>query len=103
MRNETEMLVGYLVDLHCLREWPQYLYSDKARAHPTTCALKGSHVESGYAIIQDDEYPVILDASATPLIVEALVVANVDTGIRMRVEREMRDGQMRTVLVTTSE
>ncbi|MFW5813538.1 MAG: hypothetical protein ACOCXC_04340 [Fibrobacterota bacterium] len=98
-----EMLVGYLTDMVCLRTWHHHMYLEKAREHATRCALEGEHVESGFALVLDDGQPVLLDSSATPLITEALGISSVEKGIRMRVEREMRDDRMKTVLVTTSD
>lgn len=99
----TEMLVGYLTDVACLRTWHHHMYLEKAQEHATRCALEGGHVESGYALVLDNGEPVILDSSATTLIMEALLISSVEKGIRIRVERELRDEKMKTVLVTASD
>lgn len=97
---QTESIVGFVVDMICLREWPVHEIYERASRHERECALQGNHVESGYAIIQDDQVPVFLDPEATPLILEILLEAALDRGLRVRVERELIQNSMRTVLVS---
>ena len=45
-----EIVEGYVVDLACLRRYPQKEYTARATEHTTECALMGHCVESGYGL-----------------------------------------------------
>ena len=99
MLGKTERITGYVVDLLCARSWSVDEFWEKARKHTRECALKGAAIESGYALVQDDQTAVMLDPEATPLIIDAISLSNIEIGIRLKVERETVEGKMRTVLV----
>ena len=94
-----EELEGYLVDQACLRKYPQDQLLARAREHTRECALMGHCVESGYGLVDDDGRPLLLEAASTPEVVLAVRDASRDHGIRLRVTREMEDGEMRTTAV----
>jgi hypothetical protein len=93
---QHERLEGYVVDLICLREYPVGEYAERARRHTRACALKGHCVESGYGLVSDDGRVALLDPAATPQVVEAVRGSSREAGIRLRVRREEREGEMRT-------
>ncbi|SEM01686.1 hypothetical protein SAMN04515665_12638 [Blastococcus sp. DSM 46786] len=90
-----EIVEGYVVDLACLRRYPQEEYTARAPEHTTECALMGHCVESGYGLVSDGNRVVPLDTEATPHIVAALRTAR-PQGVRLRVEREEVEGELRT-------
>lgn len=95
----AETLDGYVTDIACIRKYPRDGLLQRAREHTKRCALMGHCVESGYGVVGDDGRIALLDAKATPQVVEALERSGRDRGIRLRVTRE-RDGQeMRTTAV----
>ncbi len=97
---KKEQITGYIVDIHAIREWPRYEYWERARIYPRECNLQGCALESGFAIIEDDQTLILLDTQATSLITDVLSLSRVETGVRLIVEREQHNGSMRTVLVT---
>lgn len=95
-----EQLEGYVVDIACLRKYPQDALLDRARVHTRQCALMGHCVESGYGLVDERGHLRLLEASATPDVVSALRKSSRDAGIRLRARRESgEDGEMRTVAV----
>lgn len=72
----------------------------RAAEHTKNCALMGHCIESGYGIIDDQGKLMALDAKATSKIVDALENSNKKSGIKLKVEREMKDKEMQTVKVT---
>ena len=100
MLGKTETITGYVVDLSCARSWSIDQLWERARKYSRECALKGTAIESGYALVQDDQTLVMLDPEATPLIVDAINLSGIEVGIRLRVERETVEGKMKTMLVT---
>lgn len=96
--SRSERLEGYVVDQACLRKYPQRELYDRARHHTKACALMGHCVESGYGLMGEGGLA-LLDSASTPDIVRAVRESSHDRGIRLRVTREMRDGEMRTVAV----
>ena len=100
---KRESLFGYIVDLNCIRSWPLSELFERAGKHTKECALRGKSIESGYAIVCDEQTVAFLDIEATPLILEAISLSKLQIGIAVRVEREMlHDGSMKTILVTES-
>jgi hypothetical protein len=95
----TETLEGHVVDIACLRKYPQDELADRAREHTTSCSLMGHCAESGYALVGDDGRPVLLEPQATPRVMAALRESDREAGVRLRARREMRDGEMETVAV----
>lgn len=69
---------------------------EKAETHTKECALTGYCVESGYAVVTDDDQLALLDASATPEIVEVVKHSEKDQGHRVQVTRDTEDGEVTT-------
>lgn len=102
MFKKIETINGYIVDLACLRVWPQDEIYERAKSHSRECSLQGNHIESGFALVQDNWDVALLDSWATPLVIDALQQSKNETGIRLRVEREMEYEQMKSILITES-
>ena len=103
MANQTqrkETLEGYVVDIACLRTMPASRLSEKAKEHTTACALMGHCIESGYGLIDEENKMVLLDAVATPWIVALLKKTDTEKGVRLRVDREAKEGKMETTKVS---
>lgn len=83
----------------CVRKYPRGGLVDCAREHTRRCALMGHCVESGYALIDDQDRMTLLDAKATLLIVAALEDSERDHGIRLRATREAQGHEMETSAV----
>jgi hypothetical protein len=94
----TRTVEGWVVDIACLRKYPEDELASRARAHTAECALMGHCVESGYGLVDADGRIHLLDDQATPHVVTALRSSDSDSGIRLRAERHSNDGEM----VTTS-
>ena len=95
MSNTTETLEGYVVDIACLRRYPRAELLERARTHSKECATMGHCVESGFGLVAEDGSLSLLDANATPLVLD-LVRQSEGSGLKLRVRREMRDGDMET-------
>ena len=87
------------MDVGCIRKNPRDELVAKAREHTRDCALMGHCVESGYGIVTEDDRVTVLDPDATPQIVTTVEATDTERGIRLRVTREERDGQMETTAV----
>lgn len=96
----TETLEGYVIDVGCVRKNARDDLFESARTHSRECALMGHCVESGYGIVSEDDRLTVLDASATPKVVDVVEQSDTEEGIRLRVEREDRDGTTETTAVT---
>ena len=94
-----ETAEGYVVDSACLRKYAREEWADRAREHTTKCALMGHCVESGYGLVADDGRVTLLDAKATPHVMGALQRSTRERGVRLRVEREREEHEMRTTRV----
>lgn len=94
-----EVLEGYAVDLDCLRKCPQAKLAERARAHTQDCVLMGHCVASGFGLVDDDGRVAVLDAEATLGVVGAVRRSRRRQGIRLRVIREMKEGEMVTSAV----
>jgi hypothetical protein len=92
----TETLEGYLVDAACIRKYPHEQLGERARKHTKKCALMGHCVESGYGLIDDEGRIYLLDAEATPQVVEAVKGSGRDAGIRLRALRSVQGEEMKT-------
>lgn len=100
-RKETkETLEGYVVDIMCLRQYPQDELLARGKAHTKRCARMGHCIESGYGLVDDRGHVTLLEPAATPQVLEALAASPRDRGIRLRAVREMEDGDMVTRQVT---
>lgn len=94
-----ETVEGYVIDVGCIRKNAREDLQEKARTHSRECALMGHCVESGYGIVTDDDRLTVLDAEATPDVVDVVEESDTEEGIRLRVEREREDGEMATTSV----
>lgn len=93
---EHEQLEGFVVDQACLRKYPQSELLQRGREHSRECALMGHCVESGYGLVDDAGRTLLLEPASTPEIVQTLRGSKRSGGIRLRVTRDMQDGEMRT-------
>lgn len=91
----AEKLEGYVVDMHCVRTWPQAELQKRARKHPVECARE--HLETGFCIVNGCAVP--LDMQATPLILRALNETTKSIGLRLHLTRKSADNGMETVFV----
>ena len=96
MENNRESFEGYVLDLACIRKYPQDELLERAKSHTKDCALMGHCVESGYGLINDEGAARLLDTKATPKILEAVKDSEKDKGIQLRVLREKKDKEMET-------
>lgn len=96
----TTTVEGHVVDLACLRRYPENEYGQRARMHTTSCALMGHCVESGYGVIDDGGTLHVLDTHATPLIVAALHDSSHERGVYLVVDRSIEGGEMVTQAIT---
>lgn len=87
----TETLEGYVIDVGCVRKKSRDDLRERARTHSRECALMGHCVESGYGIVTDEDRLAVLDAAATPKVVDAVEESDTEEGIRLRVRREEED------------
>jgi len=94
----AETVEGYVIDNGCVRKNARDDLLEAARTHTTECALMGHCVESGYSLVTEGEMT-MLDAAATPEVVRAVDESDREQGIRLRVEREREDDELRTVSV----
>lgn len=93
----TETQEGYVIDGGCIRKNARKELLSKARTHTRDCALMGHCVESGYGIVTEDDRLILLDAEATPNVVDVVEASDTEEGIRLHVQREEHDGAMETV------
>jgi hypothetical protein len=96
---KCETLEGFVVDQACLRKYPQDELLQRAAEHTRECSLMGHCVESGYGLVDAEGRTLLLEPAATPVVVEAIRRSDRPRGLRLRVEREMREGEMRTTRV----
>jgi len=57
----------------------------------------GHCIESGYGIVTENDRLVLLDADATPKVVDTVEESDTETGIRLKIQREKHDGAMSTM------
>jgi hypothetical protein len=100
MIKKTEILSGYVVDCRSLRKWSTENLFEKARTHSKELLLLGHAIESGFALISFPSVIYLTDPHATPLILDILFSTESETGIQLRVERELQNDEMKSVLVT---
>jgi hypothetical protein len=96
---KSEVLEGVVVDQACLRKYPQDELLERARSHTRECALMGHCMESGYGLVDESGRPLLLEPASTPEVVSAIRASSQTRGLRLRVERQMQDGHMRTTRV----
>jgi len=97
--SDSRTVEGWVVDIACLRKYPEDELASRARAHTAECALMGHCVESGYGLVDADGRVQLLDDEATPHVVTALRSSASDSGIRLRAERHSNGGEMVTTRV----
>lgn len=97
MTKRTETLEGYVVDIACLRKYPQDELLERARAHTRACSLEGHCVESGYGLVAENGRVALLDAKATPKVLEAVRGSRRERGIRLSATRADRAGEWKTL------
>lgn len=99
MSNQTETLEGYVVDIICLRKYPQDELLERAKVHTRKCSLAGHCTESGFGLVAEDGRVSLLDPHATSMLLDAIINSERDSGIKLRAKREMEDGDMKTVTI----
>lgn len=102
-RGEGAVLEGWVVDIACLRKYPEDEYAQRARIHTTACALMGHCVESGYGVVGEGGRVHLLDPEATPKILAVLEGSDDQEGVWVRAERRLRDGEMVTNAVSPAQ
>ncbi len=88
MSAEREELDGHVADIACLRKWPRAEAAERARCHTRACSLEGHCAESGFGLVDDEGHILLLDAAATPRVIEAVRSSPLERGIRLRATRE---------------
>ena len=73
MSNQTEILSGYVVDIICLRLYPQNELLERAKVHTRKCSLAGHCTESGFGLVDEDDQVALLDPRGTPQLLNAIV------------------------------
>ncbi len=100
MTDCIETLEGYVVDIICIRKYPQNETVERARAHSRDCALAGHCAESGFGLIDEEGRVALLDPKATLQVVEEIRNSDRNRGIKLQVKREMQTGgEMETIEV----
>lgn len=94
-----ETVEGYLLDVGCLRGYAREETLDRARQHRRDCLLMGHCIESGYAVVSDDDRVTVLDSEATHRVLEIARTTAKAEGIKVRAQRTRRDGQMETIAI----
>ena len=96
---DSETLEGYVIDIKCVRKTTRDRLLENAETHTRECALTGHCVESGYALVTEDDRLTLLDSSATPDVVDVVEQSEREQGHRVRATRESRDGEMETTVI----
>lgn len=99
MSDRSETLEGYIVDVACVRKYPQDELLKRAKEHTRQCGLSGHCIESGYGLVDDEGYLKLLDPKATPMILDTIRNSDRNRSIKLQVTREMEDGEMETTSV----
>lgn len=97
MENNREVFEGYVLDLACIRKYPQNELLERGREHSRDCALMGHCVESGYGLVGEDGGVRVLDAKATPKIISLISNSKSEKGIKLRAVREKNEKEMETI------
>ena len=99
MSQKRELIEGYVVDLACIRHYPQSEILQRAEQHTRHCALEGHCAESGYGLVDSSGRVAALDPEATARVLELVRNSHRENGIRLRVQRETQGSEMKTVSV----
>jgi len=102
-RDDQAVTEGWVVDIACLRKYPENEYAQRARVHTTECALMGHCVESGYGVVGEGGRAHLLDPGATPKVVAVLEGSGAEEDVYVRAERRLRGGEMVTVAVSAAQ
>lgn len=97
MNQAAETLQGYVVDIACLRKYPKQALVEKASSHTRNCSLVGHCAESGFGLVTDEGYTTLLDARATPKVLETIRQSGLERGIQLQVQRTLEEGEMKTI------
>ena len=73
MSNQTENLEGYVVDIICLRKYPQDELLERAKVHTRKCSLAGHCTESGFGLVDEKGQISLLDPHSTPQLLDVIV------------------------------
>lgn len=73
MSSQTENLEGYVVDIICLRKYPQDELLKRAKVHTRKCSLAGHCTESGFGLVDGEGKISLLDPHATPQLLDVIV------------------------------
>jgi hypothetical protein len=87
---------GYVVDIACLRRYPETEYAKRSRAHTTGCVADGSLRRERLRPGRRRRSPPPLDTHATPHVVAVLREASTTEAVYLVVERTWEDGEMVT-------
>lgn len=98
--NQEESVEGYVIDIACLRKYPQRDLLEKVRQHSKQCSLMGHCIESGFALVNESGRTSLLDTAATPLVINAVSGSTADAGIRLCAKRKLVDEEMHTFSVS---
>lgn len=101
--SQEEHIEGYIVDIACLRKYPKAEMPHRAKEHTRQCSLAGHCIESGFGLVGKAGDVQLLDADATPLVIDAILSSNLQHGIRLRAKRAQDNGEMKTVRIETVE
>jgi hypothetical protein len=99
MENNKEVFEGYVLDLACIRKYPQDELLERGKAHTRNCALMGHCIESGYGLVNENGDVRVLDAKATPLVIEKVGGGSREKGIKLRAFREKNEKEMETTAI----
>jgi hypothetical protein len=99
MESNKEVFEGYVLDLACIRKYPQDELLERGREHTRECALMGHCVESGYGLVGESGDVRVLDAKATPQVIEAVSLSRNEKGIKLRATREKSEKEMETTRI----
>ena len=99
MSQPTETLHGYVVDIACIRNYPQDELLERAQVHTRECGLHGHCIESGYGLVNEEGRLLLLDPKSTWQVLEVIRKSDRTEGIKLRATREMKNGDMETTSV----
>ena len=96
----TEVLQGFVIDLHCLRTAPRDTVVQVAARHPRACALAATFSGTPFALVDHDGTVHVLDDAATRLVIAVLWRTDDRRALAVRARRAGKHGRMETVAVS---
>jgi hypothetical protein len=99
MGKKIEQLSGYVVAFESIRNWPIELIHENARSYSKEQLLRGISIESGFVLVNEFSQIQLTDLQATPLIIDILLSTESENGIQLRIERELINDEMKSVIV----